>query len=190
MHETTYTSGHQLAVALAQHLVRNCHLLQHSPKAMCGNMCGLPQHGVSGPQHSGAAGAVIVAALNSPKVKKRRRSPFFRLRCMRQTYVFCLRARRRKKFGPLFCLRRSRRKNIGALLCLRRRRILFFWAIPGMICRCIIVLHISMALRTFSSCLDTVVVNYKRTYQVHITSCQVGTFLMTLRLKLHIYHVM
>ena len=29
-------------------------------------MCGLPQHGVLGPQHYGAAGAVIVAAFNSP----------------------------------------------------------------------------------------------------------------------------
>ena len=37
------------AVALAQHLGRNCHFPQHSPKAMYG----LPQHGVLGPQHSG-----------------------------------------------------------------------------------------------------------------------------------------
>ena len=121
------------AVAQAQHLGRNCHFPQHSPKAMCG----LPQHGVLGPQHSGAAGAVIVAALYSPKAKAKIGVLFFVFAvCVKKIgALFCLRVRRRKKIGPLFCLRHSRRKKIGALNCLRRRRIDFSFYFFHMICR-------------------------------------------------------
>ena len=113
------------AVALAQHLGRNCHFPRHSPKAMCGNMCGLPQHAVLGSQHSGAAGAVIVAALNSPQGKKKKMGSFFSSSPYGQKKIgalFCLRVRRRKKIGSRFCLRVRRRKKSGALFCLRVRR--------------------------------------------------------------------
>ena len=99
------------AVALAQHLGRNCHFPRHSPKAMCGNMCGLPQHAVLGSQHSGAAGAVIVAALNSPKGKKKNGVLFF---------VFAVWAK--KNWGAVLSSRKAKKKNWVAVLSSRKAK--------------------------------------------------------------------
>ena len=82
------------AVALALRLGRNCHFPQHSPTAMCG----LPQHGVLGPQHSGAAGAVSVAALSLPKAIFWGGSFFFVFAvCVKKNWGAVLSSRKAKK---------------------------------------------------------------------------------------------
>ena len=107
-------------------------------------MCGLPQHEVLGPQHSGAAGAVIVAALNSPKAKKTG-GPFFRLRRMRK-----------KNWGAVLSSRKAKKQNLGrcsvftvveekklgrCYVFAEDEYISIFGYFFHMVCRCIIVLH-------------------------------------------------
>ena len=80
------------AVALAQHLGRNCLFPQHSPKAMCG----LPQHGFWG-RNIPAPQAPLryCCGVNFAEGEKKNWGPFFRPRRMYQVCV-------KKKWGAVF----------------------------------------------------------------------------------------